>query len=156
MPTASVTPDNNVVSCEIEIAVPPERVFQAITDPSQLPLWWGQTEMYRVTKMESDLRVGGKWKSTGVGKDGKSFEVGGEYLEIDPPRVLVYTWAYGWGRCCCYDGSVGVGAEGWRHAGPTSAQRICRERGFGKRSCPGMDSCIRLDAGLRGTRGDGR
>lgn len=98
MPSASVTPDNDVVSCEIEIAAPPERVFQAITDPSQLPQWWGQSGMYRVTRMESDLRVKGKWKSIGVGADGKSFAVGGEYVEIDPPRRLVYTWAYSWGE----------------------------------------------------------
>ncbi len=97
MQSASVTPDNDVVSCEIQIAAPPERVFQAITDPSQLPKWWGQSDMYRVTKMESDLRVNGKWKSVGVSAKGESFEVGGEYLEIDPPRRLVYTWAYSWG-----------------------------------------------------------
>ncbi|MGO8794341.1 MAG: SRPBCC family protein [Candidatus Sulfotelmatobacter sp.] len=63
MQSASVTPDNDGVSCEIQIAAPPERVFQAITDPSQLPKWWGQSEMYRVTKMESDLRVNGNGRA---------------------------------------------------------------------------------------------
>jgi uncharacterized protein YndB with AHSA1/START domain len=27
-----------------------------------------------------------------VGADGKSFQVDGEYLEIDRPRLIVYTW----------------------------------------------------------------
>jgi uncharacterized protein YndB with AHSA1/START domain len=98
MPTSFVTPDHDTVSCEIQIAAPPERVFQALTDPSQLPQWWGQAGTYRVTKMECDLRVKGKWKSTGVSANGETFEVGGEYVEIDPPRLLVYTWAYTWGE----------------------------------------------------------
>jgi uncharacterized protein YndB with AHSA1/START domain len=92
MATVAITPDQDVVSCEIFIAAPPTRVFQAITDPRQLPQWWGQKEMYRVTNFESDLRVNGKWKSTGVGANGDTFQVSGEYLEVDPPRLLVQTW----------------------------------------------------------------
>jgi uncharacterized protein YndB with AHSA1/START domain len=39
-----------------------------------------------------DVRPGGKWRSDGVGADGKAFYVEGEYLEVDPPRLLVHTW----------------------------------------------------------------
>jgi uncharacterized protein YndB with AHSA1/START domain len=92
MATVAITADQDVVSCEIFISAPPARVFQAITDPRQLPQWWGQKEMYRVTNFESDLRVSGKWKSTGVGANGDTFQVSGEYLEVDPPRLLVQTW----------------------------------------------------------------
>jgi uncharacterized protein YndB with AHSA1/START domain len=92
MATATITPDQNVVIAEIFIAAPPERVFQAITDPAQVSQWWGQNNLYRVTDRSSDLRVGGKWLSAGVGKDGAEFRVEGEYLEIDPPRRLVHTW----------------------------------------------------------------
>ena len=28
----------------------------------------------------------------GTGADGTSFRVDGEYLEVDPPRLLVHTW----------------------------------------------------------------
>jgi uncharacterized protein YndB with AHSA1/START domain len=92
MATATITPDQNVVIAEIFIAAPPERVFQAITDPAQVSQWWGQNNLYRVTDRSSDLRIGGKWLSAGVGKDGTKFTVEGEYLEIDPPRRLVHTW----------------------------------------------------------------
>lgn len=92
MATSAVTPDNDVVVAEVFIAAPPERVFQAITDPKQMPLWWGQQGMYRVTEFKADLRPGGKWRSDGVGTDGASFSVEGEYLEIDRPRLLVHTW----------------------------------------------------------------
>lgn len=92
MATATLTPNHDGVLAEIFIAAPPERVFQAITDPAQLSRWWGQACLYRVTESTSDLRPGGKWASVGVGADGNSFRVEGEYLEVDPPRRLVQTW----------------------------------------------------------------
>ncbi len=92
MATATLTPDQTTVLAEIFIAAPPERVFQAITDPVQLPRWWGQAGLYQITRTTMDLRPGGKWRSEGADADGKSFHVEGEYLEVDPPRRLVQTW----------------------------------------------------------------
>ncbi len=63
MATAAVTPDQDTVLAEIFIVAPPARVFQALTDPHQLPLWWGQQGMYRITEWKGDLRPGGKWSS---------------------------------------------------------------------------------------------
>jgi len=97
MATATITPDQNAVIAEIFIAAPPARVFQAISDPTQLPRWWGQGGLYRVTKSTMDLRPGGKWRSDGVGSDGQEFYVEGEYLEVDPPRLLVHTWKGSYG-----------------------------------------------------------
>ena len=92
MATSTITPDQNTVIAEIFIAAPPARVFEAITDPAQMASWWGQVGLYRITERTSDLRPGGQWRSAGVGADGKPFHVEGEYLEIDPPRLLVHTW----------------------------------------------------------------
>jgi uncharacterized protein YndB with AHSA1/START domain len=96
MATATLTPDQDVVLAEIFIAAPPERVFQAITDPSQRRQWWGEQGFYRTTEAYSDLRPGGKWLSKGVMADGTAFHVEGEYLEVDPPRRLIYTWRPSW------------------------------------------------------------
>jgi uncharacterized protein YndB with AHSA1/START domain len=96
MATASVTPDQDQIVAEIFIAAPPERVFEAITTPEQQMQWWGQKGMYRIKEWTGDLRLGGKWESKGAGDDGKPFNVNGEYLEIDPPRLLVYTWFCSW------------------------------------------------------------
>ena len=97
MATATITPDQNTIIAEIFIAAPPARVFQAISDPAQLPKWWGHSDLYRVTKSTMDVRPGGKWRSDGVGTDGNSFYVEGEYLEVDPTRLLVHTWISSYG-----------------------------------------------------------
>jgi uncharacterized protein YndB with AHSA1/START domain len=67
-----------------------------LVDPEQVVRWWGQNGVYRCTQFSADLRVGGKWRSSGVGPDGGRFEVAGEFLEIVPPRVLAYTWVASW------------------------------------------------------------
>jgi uncharacterized protein YndB with AHSA1/START domain len=90
----SAEPDS-VVS-EIQIAAEPERVFQALVDPAQVPQWWGQKGIYRCRTFEADLRVGGEWRTAGVGPDGGPFEVKGKFLEIDRPRHLSYTWIASW------------------------------------------------------------
>lgn len=92
MATALITPDHDVVTAEILIAAPPARVFEAIADPKQTAQWWGQKGQYRIIEWHSDVRKGGRWLSRGVGADGVEFKVEGEYLEVDPPRLLVHTW----------------------------------------------------------------
>lgn len=96
MATVAITPDQDTVIGEIFIAAPPARVFEAITDPNQMPRWWGQRDLYTINEWKADLRVGGKWSSEGVGADGKTFRIDGEYVEIDPPRLLVHTWNPSW------------------------------------------------------------
>ncbi len=96
MATASILPGENTIVAEIFIAAPLERVFQAITDPAQLSQWWGQRDMYRITERTADVRPGGKWSSVGVGADGTNFRVDGEYLQVEPPRLVVHTWIASW------------------------------------------------------------
>jgi len=101
MATATLTPDSDSVLAEIFIAAPPSRVFEAIADPKQRAQWWGikapstpgphEVTPFRVVETHSDLRVGGKWSNEGVRGDGQHFHLEGEYLEVDPPRLLVHT-----------------------------------------------------------------
>jgi uncharacterized protein YndB with AHSA1/START domain len=92
MSAVTLTPDQDAVISEIHIAAPPDRVFAAISDPRQLVQWWGQNDKYRHTNWTGDIRPGGTWRSEGKGADGQTYEVTGEYLEVEPPTLLVYTW----------------------------------------------------------------
>jgi uncharacterized protein YndB with AHSA1/START domain len=96
MGSLALTHDGDAIVSEIHIAAPPERIFQALVDPQQVVQWWGQAGVYRCTECESDVRPGGKWRSAGDGGDSGHFTVVGEYLEIDAPRVLVYSWVASW------------------------------------------------------------
>ena len=96
MAASQQTPNSDEIVSEIHIDAPAERVFQALVDPLQVVQWWGQAGIYRCTKFESDLRVGGTWRTIGVDGNGHQFEVIGEYLELDPPRLLSSTWVATW------------------------------------------------------------
>jgi len=48
--------------------------------------------------MQSDLRVGGKWRTEGKTADGRPFAVLGEYTRVDPPKALGFTWNHDWGQ----------------------------------------------------------
>ncbi|MFZ0770001.1 MAG: SRPBCC domain-containing protein [Candidatus Sulfotelmatobacter sp.] len=99
MATTRITPDNDAVVSEIEIAAPPERVFQALIERDQA-LQWGSNDAFGMTFWEMDVRLGGKWRfiskeRTGAGA-GKEYDHHGEILEFDPPRVLAYSWFANW------------------------------------------------------------
>lgn len=70
-----------------------ERVFRAFSDPTRLQQWWGP-EGLTVPVCELDPRPGGAWTTTMRDGDGKHYTVGGVYREVDPPRRLVFTWAW--------------------------------------------------------------
>jgi len=91
MATTVVTPDQDTIISEIDIAAPPDLIFRGICDAATVRGRSPQLDVF-----EMDLRVGGKWRLEirmpqpyhGV----SVIRHDGEILEIDPPRLLVYTW----------------------------------------------------------------
>lgn len=100
MPTTIITPDQDSIVTQIEIAAPPERVFQALTDAKQLKRWFGSPECpAKIWQM--DAGPGGHYryvteKGAVVVNHVSQFECHGEIVEYDPPRVLAYTWIANW------------------------------------------------------------
>lgn len=86
------------VEQEILIRAPIERVFKAFTDPLELATWWRIPGYYETEHADVDLRVGGRYRLTGTSAGLSTFEVHGEYLVIEPPSVLSYTWNPSWDR----------------------------------------------------------
>jgi uncharacterized protein YndB with AHSA1/START domain len=80
---------------ERTIRTTPERCFAAWTEPDQLRRW-SAPEGLHVEGGTLDLRVGGRWSVVMVDPAGPRHEAFGTYLEVVPPRRLVYTHA--WGR----------------------------------------------------------
>lgn len=96
IPVSHTSTDHDAVTCEIFIAAPRERIFEALTNPAQAALWWGEKGQYSMLNFSMDVRPGGKWFTTGHSAKSGDIKVQGEYLEIDPPRRLAYTWISSW------------------------------------------------------------
>ncbi len=96
MTRTQITPDRDAVVSETEIAAPPDRVFQALINRDQA-LTWGASDAFTIKVWEMDARPGGRWSFISVEKaSGRDFEHHGEVVEIDPPRVLAYSWFANW------------------------------------------------------------
>ena len=80
-----------ILELEELISGPPEAVFDAWTDPEQLKLWFFGGESDHVRLAETDPRVGGKYLIV-MSSDKKDWEDRGEYLEVERPNRLVFTW----------------------------------------------------------------
>ena len=99
MGNVSIGSDGDAIVSEVFIAAPPEDVFRALVDPIFVVKWWGgrgAEQSFRCTHFQSDLRPGGKWRSSGLDGQGRPFEAAGNYVEVDPPNLLVQTWIASW------------------------------------------------------------
>ena len=82
--------ENPVVS-EAVYRVPPKRVFRAWTEPEEIRSWFGH-EPFCLERVELDLRPGGEWMFVFKGASFRA--VRGEYLEVVPNALLVFTWRH--------------------------------------------------------------
>ncbi len=75
------------------LKAPPDKVYQAWTQPEQMTRWWGgNNPASRVA--ETDVRVGGRFHVGFRGDTGEQHDVSGHYREIVPNRRLVFSWAW--------------------------------------------------------------
>jgi len=77
-----MTAPNDIVR-EVRICAPPDEVFPFFTDPDKMIVW-------KATEAKLDPRPGGIFRINVTGRD----TARGEYVEIDPPRRVVFT--FGW------------------------------------------------------------
>jgi len=80
-----VTTPSDTLEFERRIAARPETVFSFFVDPERYKKWQG-------IEAELDPRPGGVFHVTVTGRS--HTKVIGEFVEIDPPHRLVFTW--GW------------------------------------------------------------
>ena len=77
-----------------KIAATPERLFEAWTCAGELREWWGP-ENVKCIAAEVDLRVGGSYRIGNQLPDGTILWISGEFLTIEKPHRLEYTWRVG-------------------------------------------------------------
>lgn len=88
-------PDASEIAVRIErvLHAPPDRVFRAFLEPDLMRQWIVPDEL-DLDRITVDPRVGGLievWHSHNGVSTGK-FE--GRFVKIDPPRELIYHWAF--------------------------------------------------------------
>jgi uncharacterized protein YndB with AHSA1/START domain len=74
-----------------KINAPPERVFEAWTQPEHLRRWWGPRPV-TCSDAAVDLRVGGTYRIGNALPDGRIVWISGAFEVVEPPARLVYTW----------------------------------------------------------------
>ncbi len=79
-----------LILATVDVAAPPERVFNALTS-KEVCDWWLRPGVFDTREWTADVRVGGHWRASGVG-NGRPYSLEGEFLEVDPARKLVQTW----------------------------------------------------------------
>ena len=70
-----------------------EAVFRAWTDATALTHWFAPSNDFRTVVHELDVCVGGKYRIA-MHEDDGIHVVYGEYVHIDAPDSLVFTWAW--------------------------------------------------------------
>ena len=72
---------------------PRSLVWKAFTDPKRVPRWWGPHGT-TTTVTEMDVRPGGKWRYVSHAPDREDVVFYGEYLEVDPPERIRWTFMF--------------------------------------------------------------
>jgi uncharacterized protein YndB with AHSA1/START domain len=86
--TPSTRRDPPIVRIERDLPAPPRIVFARLTDPSSMARWLSPTGEAEV---EADVRVGGRFTVVMLGEATRLRHTG-EYLAIEPPSRLSFTW----------------------------------------------------------------
>jgi uncharacterized protein YndB with AHSA1/START domain len=68
-------------------------VFKALTDPGELAKWWGP-KGFTSPSVVVDLRAGGAYRIAMQPPDGDLFHLTGEFLEVEPPARVAYTFRW--------------------------------------------------------------
>ncbi len=82
-------PDLDLV-LERTIAVPPDRVWAAYTEPALLMQWFTPAP-WKTVAADLDVRPGGRCITTMESPEGEQYPNAGCYLVVEPGRLLVFT-----------------------------------------------------------------
>lgn len=85
---------NEVLVLRRTFAADPQDVFQVWTTPEYMQRWFRPSKEFVHPFIEVDLRVGGQYRVGFQLPGGDLDVVKGEFLEVDQPQKLVYSWSW--------------------------------------------------------------
>lgn len=94
-----------ILHVERTIAAPRPLVFEAFSDPKHLDAWWGPDGFTNETH-EMEFAVGGLWRYTMHGPDGRDWPNWIRYTEISPPSRITYEHGGEMGEPAHFNGIV--------------------------------------------------
>jgi uncharacterized protein YndB with AHSA1/START domain len=83
--------EEGLILANVDLAAGPERVFQALTSPDDITVWWVRPGVFDTREWSGDVKIGGVWRASGIG-GGRPYVLEGEFLVVEPPCKLVHTW----------------------------------------------------------------
>jgi uncharacterized protein YndB with AHSA1/START domain len=72
---------------------PRDLVFKVITDPKQIPQWWGPRQ-YATTVDQMEVKTGGVWRYVQRGASGDEYAFHGVYHSVTAPERVVDTFEF--------------------------------------------------------------
>lgn len=75
------------------LSAPRQQAYRMLTEPRALAQWWGPAG-FTTTRIDSDLRVGGRYRIGMQPPDGPPFYLTGEFIELNAPSSLAYTFRW--------------------------------------------------------------
>lgn len=102
-----------------------ERTFAALASP-EVTTWWVRPGVFDTREWNGEVRVGGHWSASGIGR-GEPYTLGGEFTACDAPHRLAHTWQTPAGE------TTAVAYELRARDGGT--QLVLRHDGFASASC---------------------
>jgi uncharacterized protein YndB with AHSA1/START domain len=87
--------DGHTLTMERTFAAPAQRVFDAFTSEEVMRRWWHAGHDWETPEASVDLRVGGRLRVVMRNpQEDVRYGGGGEYVTVEPPRRLVFTWVW--------------------------------------------------------------
>ena len=88
------TLSDSAIKGQIELKASPSKVYDAWTKPELLSKWFGPSSGGSLLVDQFNCSVGGLYDVTMLFADGDRAQITGKYLELEPPKKIVFTWQW--------------------------------------------------------------
>jgi uncharacterized protein YndB with AHSA1/START domain len=77
-------------AARVDLPLAADELFDRLASPS-VTEWWVRPGVFDTRQWAGDVRPGGRWEASGIGR-GQPYSLEGEFLTVERPRRLVHTW----------------------------------------------------------------